>query len=232
MLPLLPRRLAPALALSLLCLPLLVRAQTPAAKPDAVLQVRLQLNFISISTDEFNDLGITFDPSPYSPPKDKSAPEVIQIKTAAGHLASLLYQVVMRPRGDRVLSVPAVIAADKTTAKFVEDTKIVYKYSSTIKAQHDEADTLPLQTSLSIRPRVNADGSVTLIFVPLDGDLNASPKALKVPIAKTVSSGQVILLAGLPMNREKPKDNQKLFVFVTPTVLGSKAAAVDANGSQ
>lgn len=239
MLALPPRRLAPAFALSLLCLPLLARAQTRVAKPDAVPQVRLQVSFFSISKTDIDNF-VLFDPPTYSPPKNKQALEIVQLRTVTGNIASQLYQIIIRPRGNRVLSVPAVVVADKTTAKFVEDTQIQYLAPQTNDGLSAHTFYVPLadqkmrrlQTSLSITPRVNADGTVTLAFVPLDGDLNAPPKAVKLLIAKTVSTGQVVALTGLPFSKEKQPDDQELFVFVTPTVLESKAAAVDVSSSR
>ena len=224
MLSLPPRRLACAFALSLLCLMPLVRAQTPAAKPDAPPQVRLQVSFISASKVDVDNLGITFEPAPAAPVKGQPEPQMIQMRTATGKIISELYQTLTQ-NNHRLLSVPEVVTPNKVSAKFAEDTEIPYLVSHTSSdlfgALPAEEKRRRLQTSLSITPRINADGSVTLVFVPLDGDLHAPPKAIKVPTAKTVASGQVIALSGLPFSSEKPTDDEELLVFVIPTVLNT-----------
>ncbi len=228
MLSLPPRRLVCALALSLLCLPLLARAQTPLAKPDAVPQVRLHVEFTTASARDVKGIGVVFDALPLTTAPGTPMPKVMQIKTASGNIVNLLRQTLMRTRG-KVDSVPDVVVPDKTTTKVLEDAQIRYfppDNGVSHRTFNEPIIKKNLQTSLSITPRINSDSSVTLVFVPLNGDLNAPPKALKVPAAKTVSSGQVILLAGLPLNREKPTDDQELLVFVTPTILSANGSPI------
>ena len=206
----------------------------PAATPAAVPQVRLQVSFISVSKTDIDNLGVIFEPAPVPPSKAELAPQVIQLKTATGNAAFQIYQTLMRQPGMGI-SLPAAVTADKVAARFGEDTQIPYfishSSSNPLYTPLIEKKMRRLQTSLSITPRVNSDGSVTLTFVPLDGDLNAPPKAIKVPTAKTVSSGQVVVLTGLPFSKEKQTDDQELLIFVTPTILGSPAAETEAKPS-
>lgn len=233
MLSLSPRCLVLAFALSLLCLTPLVRAQTPAAKPDAVPQVRLQVGVVGASKTDLDGLGVTFDQAPVERTQGQPVPQGIQMRTVTNTIAFQLYQIVTRTRG-KMVSVPDRTTPSNVATTFLEGTQVRYFPPHTngglelhsVDVPLSERKMRRLEVSLSITPRVNSDGSVTLTFVPLDGDLNASPKTLKAPTAKTVASGQVIALSGLPLSQKKPTDDQELLVFVTPTVLNADGSPI------
>ena len=198
---------------------------------DAPPQVRLQVRLVSVSKTDTENLGVTFDPSPVKSEKGLPMPQEIQLRTVTNTIAFQLYQTVTRTRG-KTVSVPDRITPGNVAATFLEGTQVPYFISKNSDGLSAHTFIVPpadqkmrrLQMSLSITPRVNADGTVTLVFVPLDGDLNAPPKGLKIPTAKTVASGQVIALSGLPFSKDKPTDDQELLIFVTPTVLNADSS--------
>ncbi len=189
----------------------------PAAKPAAVPQVRLQVDFVGVSTADMDNLGVTFEPVPAVPVRGQPVPPVTRLRTATGNLVSQLYQTLTRMHGS-VAPTPTALTDDKATAKFAVDTQVSYCRATINGSPPAKTKVMRLQTSLSVRPRINADGSVTVQLVTQAGD----------SITRTTSNGQVMVLAGLPLSKDKLTDDQELLVFVTPTVLGSVVAETEA----
>lgn len=209
--PLPPRRLAPALALSLLCLTLLVRAQTPAT-PHAGPQILLRVEYVMVNVDEANHL-VPFSPSIKT-----------EVQCLEGETADKIYHSLARSQGS-FSQCPPAIATSREGAYFQLNTSPFGDLSALLPS---DSFSVPIEAALAVTPRSNQASSVTLTFNALawlkDRTIASWPR---LPVTRTVRSGERLLLISLPIQQSDSTAAYKAFMFVTPTVLESKAAAAD-----
>ncbi len=209
--------------LLLLCLPPLTCAQTPTAKPAAVPQVRLQVDFVSASKTDVDNLGVAFGPVLLTTSASQPLRKGTVLGASTDKIVTQLFQTLTRMRGSLVSS-PIIVTDGKMPVTFSVNTQIRYHpYRVTTSSIGDprleETVPMPLQAALIVTPHVNSDGSVTLTLVPQAGDINASPAGPRATVTQTIASGQMLVLSGLPTSKEKPTDDQELLVFITPTIV-------------
>jgi len=211
-------RLALSLALSLLW-PATAFAQTPPAPPRAdVPRIQIKVNFATVSAAELDKSGVTFDRVPFERPTANPEPTGSFLQYAVGDHAAQLLQMLLRVRG-RVVQAPLITTANNVAATIRVATQ----------APDQKAGFLLIQSGLTVTPRINSDDSVTLhvALQTLDatGTSAAEPPAA---ILRTVRSGDVIAVTGLPLSAGRPRRDRKLLVFITPVLVGTDAQKADA----
>lgn len=206
---LLPHRLASALAVSLLCLTPLARAQTPAAKPDAVPQVLLRIEYAMVNVDEANRL-VTVSPSIKT-----------EVQCLDGETSDKVYHSLIRRQGS-LSKCPSAVAFSNGAAYFQINTS---PFGDLAALLPPPSFTVPIEAALAVTPRFNKDSSVTLTFNALawlkDRTIAYWPR---LPVTRTVPSGERLLLISLPIQQSDTATAYKAFMFVTATVPESKAA--------
>lgn len=206
---LLPPCRAFCLGLSLLCLPLLARAQKPVAKPDAVPQVLLRMEYAMINVDEANRLV------PVSPSIKA------EVKCLDGETANKIYHSLARSQGS-LSQCPPAITTSREGAYFQLNTS---PFGDLAALLPPPSFSVPIEAALAVTPRFNKDSSVTLTFNALawlkDRTIAYWPR---LPVTRTVRSGERLLLISLPIQQSDTATAYKAFMFVTATVPESKAA--------
>lgn len=206
---LLPHRLASALAVSLLCLTPLARAQTPAAKPDAVPQVLLRIEYAMVNVDEANRL-VTVSPSIKT-----------EVQCLDGETSDKVYHSLIRRQGS-LSQCPPAMATSREGAYFQLNTS---PFGDLAALLPPPSFSVPIEAALAVTPRFNKDSSVTLTFNALawlkDRTIAYWPR---LPVTRTVPSGERLLLISLPIQQSDTATAYKAFMFVTATVPESKAA--------
>ena len=202
------RRLVLSLALAVLW-PATAFAQTPGALPPraAPPQVQIKVEFATVSAADLDKSGVTFDRVPLAQPAANSAQMGAFLQYAVGESAIRLLRMLSHTRG-KVVQAPLVTTSDNIGA--------------TIQTT---------QTGLTITPRINIDASITLHIAPLAANANGGDSAAK-PLGttlRTIRSGNVIAVAGLPFGPDMPSSDRKLLIFVTPTIVGTDAQKADTN---
>lgn len=219
------------LALSLLP-PATAFAQAPAA---SVPLVQLQVSFVAASAVDVDDLDMKFDRVPFPMPALKPPPGGTYLQVLSGGLVPQFYQTLVRTRG-KVAQASTLITIDNVPYTFRADMPVPYESPVFTASPFGETDAeraqhtrlLPTRTGLTITPRVNSDGSITLNLAPELGNVAPAELGIHAGILRTVPSGEVLVLAGLPINSERQADDPELLIFVTPTIFGAEAQKADA----
>ena len=222
-------RLVLSLALGLLW-PAAAFAQTPTVSPQAApRQVQIKVIFATASTHDVDKLGINFARVPFPLPAAKPAagadPTVTQkgtfLQYATGNIVAQLFQTLLHTRG-RIVQALLITTSDNVRATI--------RVGAQIPPQAPQTNFLTFAVGLSVTPRINSDDSITLNLAPQIGDIVAATPATgpRATVLRTVRSGDMMVLAGLPVNRDKPSSNAELLIFVTPVILGTDAPKMDA----
>ena len=200
------RRLVLSLALFLLW-PAAAFAQTPGALPPkaAPAQVQIKVEFAFVSAADLDKSGVAFDRVPF-------ARSGAFLQYAVGESAMRLFQTLLRTRGS-IAQAPLITATDGVTA--------------TLHTQVSDWQTdLPmLHIGLVITPRINNDDSISLHLRLQTADDSAGTPATESPVItlRTVRSGDLLVVVGLPFGDDKPLNGQKLLTFIQPTLIGTDA---------
>ncbi len=221
-------RLVLSLALGLLW-PAAAFAQTPAAPSSASpRQVQIKVDFTAVRAADIDKLGINFARVPFPLPAAKPAagadPTVTQkgtfLQYATGNIVAQLFQTLIHTRG-RIVQAPLITTSDNILAAI--------RVGMQIPPQAPQTTPLTFTVGLSVTPRINSDDSVTLNLAPQVGDINAGTPATEpqATVLRTIRSGDRMVLAGLPLSREKSTNDQELLIFVTPVILGTVAPKAD-----
>lgn len=227
-------RLVLGLALSLLPLTAAF-AQAPATSPAASApQVQIRMEFVTASAVDVDNLGLGLDRIPFPLPAVKPPPGGTSLQVLSGGLVPQFYQTLVRTRG-KIVQAPLVLTPSGVTATIRVDKQVSFDvrgpWASGAPAPPPQTISVHLQTALFVTPRINSDGSVTLSLAPQIGDTNATATGPHVTILRTVSNGEVLVIAGLPINGDKPTGDQELLIFVTPTIVGTDAPKADGGQS-
>ncbi len=214
------RRLALGLALSLLW-PATAFAQMPPAPAQAdaqqvqLKQVQLKVDFVTVSTADLDKSGVAFDRVPLAQPTANPGPTGPFLQYATGDIVAQLLRTMSRTPG-KVVQAPVITTTNNVPATIQINTQTPDR----------KAGFLPIHGGLTITPRVNTDGSITLSVASRVADVNATTPAAEPP--GTIRSGDVMAVAGLPFSPDRSSSDQRLLVFVTPTRLGTDAQKTDA----
>lgn len=204
------------LALSLLS-PATAFAQAPPSPQAAsASQVQMKVIFVTVgSADLAADLsksGLRFDRVPFVPPV--AAPQTeTSLRYMAGDTAGRLFQMLARERS-RSVQAPLVNTADGIPATVQINTQVPDR----------QEKFLTFQTRLLLTPRINTDDSITLFVGLQAGDVGADtlpePQATTL---RTVRSGDMLVVEGLPLAGNKTPSTGKLLVFIQPTLASTNA---------
>lgn len=207
------RRLVLSLALALLW-PATAYAQMPPTPPQAdPPQVQIKVAFVTVSAADLDKSGVTFDRVPLAQPTANPAPEGAFLQYATGNIVAQLFQTLASTRG-KVVQAPLITTSSNVPATIRVSTQV----------PDGKAGFRDIQTGLAITPRVNTDGSITLNVALQTFDTTGAPAAEpQATTLRTVRSGDVMALDGLPLGSVKPSSGQRLLVFMTPIRLGTDA---------
>lgn len=216
MLALPPRRLAPAFALSLLCLPLFARAQTPSAPPVGP-QILLRVEYVMVDVDEANRL------MPVSPSTKT------EVQCLNGEISDKIYHSITRSQGS-LNQCPSAVAFSNGAAHFQISTSPYGDLAALLPPAFFSG---PTEAILFATPQFNQDHSITVTLSASAGVKDRNTVYWSCPsVTRTVRSGERLLLISPPIQKPDSRQEYREFMFVTPTVLESKAAAVDVSGSR
>ena len=210
-----PKTLRPALSLALSLLwPAAAFAQAPADQP----QVQIKVDFVTVgSADLSADLtksGMNFDRVPLVTPGGTFTQPLTSLRYMAGDAATRLFQMLERAHSKSVQA-PPVTTADGTPTTIQLQTQ----------AAGPEKKSLTLQTRLTVTPRINTDDSITLFVGLQAADADAPPTGLRETTLRTVRSGDMMVVDGLPMGSDRTGATEKLLVFIQPTLVGAGTPA-------
>lgn len=209
------------LALSLLSPATAFAQVSPAPQAASASRVQMKVIFVTVgSADLAADLsksGIRFDRVPFVPPA--AAPQTeTSLRYMAGDTAGRLFQMLARERS-RSVQAPLVNTADGIPATVQINTQVPDR----------QEKFLTFQTRLLLTPRINTDDSITLFVGLQAGDVGADtlpePQATTL---RTIRSGDMLVVEGLPLAGNKTPSTGKLLVFIQPSLVGPATQAGDA----
>ena len=144
------------------------------------------------------------------------APAGAPLRCLVGGPVPRMSQSLNRMRG-HVIHAPLVTPASGVPATFQVNTQVFSSRPSFgALTQIFRPTSLRLQAALSITPRINGDGSVTLNLALRVGSGNIPAVGPHASVLSTVPSGDMMVLTGLPV------EDQELLIFVSPVVIGGK----------
>lgn len=201
-----PRRLACALALSLLCLTPLARAQTPTVKPSAP-QVLFRVEYAMVNADEANGLA---------PVKPSIKAEV---QCFEGKSVDKIYHRLIRTQGS-LSQCPPVLASSNGDAYFPINTN---PFGNLAPLLPPDSFSTRIEASLLVASRINQNGTIRVTFNALAGVKDTTIAYWpRLPVTRTVRSGERLLLISLPIQQSDSTTAYKAFMFVIATVVKSK----------
>lgn len=213
------RRLVVSLALALLW-PGTAFAQTPGTLPlkAASPQVQLKVAFVSVSAANLDKSGLAFDRVPLAQPAANLGPTGPFLRYATGNIVAQFFQTLLHTRG-RVVQAPLITTSSNVPATIQVNTQVPTR----------KAGVLRIQGGLTITPRINTDGSVTLNVALQTFDTTTGTPAAEPPstILRTIRNGDVIAVRGLPFSPAKPSNDQEVLIFITPVLPGMDARKAD-----
>ena len=192
-------------------------------------QVQIKVEFVTASVTDVDALGINFDLVPYPGLEISSnqgsgsfggtvsglAPTFLQYAT--GNIVAQLFQTLTRTRG-KVVQAPLITTTNNVPASIQITTQIPFFTTGVVSnggvaggtTTSQQANFLPLQTGLTIVPRINADDSVTMNLQPVISDttgqasVNGIPPTIQQTLTtlRTVRSGDTMVLGGLVRKQE------------------------------
>ena len=192
-------------------------------------QVQIKVEFVTASVTDVDALGINFDLVPYPGLEVSSnqgsgafggtvsglAPTFLQYAT--GNIVAQLFQTLTRTRG-KVVQAPLITTTNNVQASIQVTTQIPFFTTTAVGGgglqgqvgQSQQANFLPLQTGLTIVPRINADDSVTMNLQPQISDTTGQASVQGIPptvtqtltTLRTVRSGDTMVLGGLVRKQE------------------------------
>ncbi len=188
-------------------------------------QVEIKVEFVTASVTDVDNLGVNFDLVPYpglefgtqngnSTITQAIPPTFLQYAT--GNLIAQLFQTLTRTRG-KVVQAPIITTTNNVQATINITTQIPFFTTSVTSTgginntnqQSQQANFLPISTSLTITPRINSDDSVTMNLSPTISDTTGQsvggiPATISQSITtlRTVRSGDTMVLGGLVRKQE------------------------------
>lgn len=214
-------RLVLALTLSLLP-PAAASAQTPAASQAvAAPQVQIEVSFVTVrSADLSADLaksGMNFDRVPLVPPAGTFSQSEMFLRYMPGDAAVRLLQMLTHGRS-KFVQAPPVTTADGIPVTIQISTQV----------PGPQKTFLTLQTGLTIAPRINTDDSITLNVGLQTADATVPLAEPQKTTLRTIRSGDMMVVDGLPLGNDRPDPTEKLLVFIQPSFVGTSARRGDA----
>lgn len=209
-------------------------------------QVQIKVEFVTASVTDVDALGINFDLVPF-PGLEVSSnqgsgsfggivsglnPTFLQYQT--GNIVAQLFQTLTRTRG-KVVQAPLITTTNNVPASIQIVTQIPFFTTGVVSnggvaggtTQSTQANFLPLQTGLTIVPRINADDSVTMNLQPQITDTTGQPSVNGIPptisqtltTLRTVRSGDTMVLGGL-VRKQETASSQRIPILADIPYLG------------
>ena len=192
--------------------PVTASAQAPKASPGAATPpVRLKVDFVTVSaadlSADLNRLGLTLDRVPFAPPDGKPSQAGQFLRYITGDAAVGLLRVLSRTRS-KSFQVPLVTTNSGVSATFQVNTQ----------TPNQQKGPQTLQTGLTITPRINSDDSITLSVSSQAVDADTPPTAAQETTLRTIRSGDMMMVDGLPLGGGKTTPSERILVFIQPTL--------------
>ena len=206
------------LTLSLLW-PAAAFAQTPTIPPQAGPPlIQIEVDFASVSTADLDKSGIAFDRVPYNAPSTSPGQTGSFLRYVTGAFAAQFLQTLRHTPG-KVTQAPLITTSNELPATIQVFTQVPDR----------AAGFLPVQNGLTVTPRINTDDSITLSVAPQTVGVAGDSPASELPqtMLRTIRSGDVMAVDGLPFKPGKSVSGQQLLIFITPVILVTDAPKAD-----
>lgn len=206
-------------------------------------QVQIKVEFVTASITDVNSFGINFSliPAPGVQVSNNQGGQALlgsvpytNITYATGNLVSEFFNSLVRTRGKVVQAplitttnnVPATIQI-QTLIPFVTTTNVVGGSGNVVS--NSQQNFLPIQTQLTVSPRINADDTVTLQLQPQISDIAGAPAIAGGPpptttqalqTLRTVRSGDTMVLGGF-VRKSDTKTQSRIPILADLPIIGN-----------
>lgn len=186
-------------------------AQAPDSSPAANLRlVQMKIDFVTVSPADLDKSGVTFDRVPLAPPTGNPSQAVTFLRYVTGDAAVSLFQMLAHARSKSVQA-PLITTTSGVSATVQVNTQVPDRQKSS----------QTLQTGLIITPRINTDDSITLYVGPQTADADTPPTGPQETTLRTIRSGDMMVVDGLPLGGGKTTSGEKMLVFIRPVLIGT-----------
>jgi len=197
-------------------------AQEPDASPGATPPLgRLKVDFVTVGAADLdadlNKLDLTLDRVPFAQPEEKPFQAQKSLRYVTGDAAVRLFQMLAHARSSSVQAPPII-----TNSGVLATVQV----NTLVPNRHKSLQTL--QNGLIITPRINTDDSITLYVGLKIADADTPPTGPQETTLRTIRSGDMMVVDGLPLGGDKTAATEKLLVFIQPTLVGADAQKADA----
>ena len=206
-------------------------------------QVQIKVEFVTASITDVNSFGINFSLIPYPGVQVSNnqggqalltSVPYTNITYNTGNLVSEFFNSLVRTRGKVVQAplitttnnVPATIQI-QTLIPFVTTTNVVGGSGNVVS--NSQQNFLPINTNLTVSPRINADDTVTLQLQPQISDIAGAPAIAGGPpptttqalqTLRTVRSGDTMVLGGF-VRKSDTKSQSRIPILADLPVIGN-----------
>lgn len=200
-------------------------------------QLMIKIEFITTSSNYLKQYGInwSFQRVNFNSGANLAQGETVFINYGSGNIVAALRADLVQGKG-RVVNSPIVTTMNNVPATIFENTQLTYFINVPVVTNNQvvsfaQPTQITISTGLSITPRANADGTVTMLLQPTVTDLGQvrrSPSGIEVPdqIQQSVSalrrikSGETMVIGGLTRKTESSNVTKIPFLGDLP-IIGS-----------